>query len=416
MRGPHTILANVSLANLLLALIVAPTAASEGATQSRLYQTLTGRNEQAKLRALSSLDQDPEQRTEALDELVAAVNTIAAESAESKVEGLAESTVHLIQLIGSIDAPSATETLISLLDAQRMEIAMVSAEVLGQINCRAALPALKQQARRSEFATQYGFRFGLFRAIAQIEDPEAVEFLAASLPKLSGQLAHEVDKFLSQVTVDHFRGDQARFDEWKRRHEQRLDPATELAESDYLRPQYAQPHYYGIGIHAEKVVFVIDCSGSMSEVVYSESRLRQAKRELIRAIRSLPETTRFTIVLYETGVREWRKNLVEASDRNKKAAIRFVERVRCGGWTNTYGGLTRAIELDDDVEAIYLLSDGAPTRGKIVEPGEILEAIGRHNAFRHITINAVAISPEGVTQRFMRELADRNGGEYQRTD
>ena len=277
---------------------------------------------------------------------------------------------------------------------------------------------MKQQTQRPEFVTNYGFRFGLFRAVAQIEDPDAVEFLTKSLPTLNGQLAHEVHKFLERVTVAHFRGDQANFDAWKRRRSQRLDSMTDndFSSSEYRRPIYEQPKYYGIGIHAKKLVFVIDHSGSMGEIENGQSKLVRAKRELIYAIRSLPETTEFTIVLFESSVRQWRKSLVEASDRNKKAAIRYVTRIRQEKGTNTYGGLKRALGLDDDVEAVFLLSDGVPTRGTFVAPQQIIRAVRRQNAFRHIIINTVGISPTGVTQRFMRELAAQNGGKYQRTE
>ena len=407
----------IVLASALSVVIVAATAASEPDTHSRLYRTLTGKKEQAKLRSLSSLMQNPEQCEEVLDDLIAVVTTIAAEAAEKKAAELAESTVMLIQLIGSIDDPRAIETLIELLEAKRMEIAMASADVLGQINCRAALPALKRQAQRPEFAANYGFRFGLYRAIARIKDPDAVEFLTKSLPTLNGQLGFEVDKFLEQITRDHFRGDQAGFDAWKRRRSQRFESTADdnFSEYEYRLPKYERPDYYGIGIHAKRLVFVIDHSSSMGEIVNGESRLVKAKRELIRAIRSLPETTEFTIILFEAKARPWRKSLVEASDRNKKTAIRYVTGIRQGLGTNTFAGLERALGLDY-VEAIFLLSDGNPTRGKFVAPEQIIREVGRQNAFRHIIINTVGISTTGVTQRFMRELAAENGGEYQGTE
>ena len=89
-----------------------------------------------------------------------------------------------------------------------------------------------------------------------------------------------------------------------------------------------------------------------------------------------------------------------------------MARIRQGTWTNTYGGLKQALGLDDDIEAVFLLSDGEPTRGTFVAPDKIIQVIGRQNAFRHVIINTVGISPTGVTQRFMRELAVQNGGEY----
>ena len=142
------------------------------------------------------------------------------------------------------------------------------------------------------------------------------------------------------------------------------------------------------------------------------SRLEQAKRELIQTTHALPKTTSFTIVCFNAHVKTWNKDLVEASDRNKKRAIRYVERIRYGNGTNTNGGLERALGLNDQTEVIFLLSDGEPTRGTYIEPDQIIRTVSDENAFRHITINTVGISTIGPTTTFMRELAVQNGGKF----
>lgn len=364
------------------------------------------------MRALASLQQDPTKRAESVLDLIAAVEIIANKSNSLKGNTLPESTIRLIQLIGSIDTPDTIGTLVNLLDSERMELALASAETLGAISCRESLPALKKLTRRPEFTTHYGFRFGVFRAIAQIRDPDGVEFLTGQLPHLTGQLAHEVEKFLGDVTLSHFRGDQKRFEAWKIAEHQRMQLATDDESASTRYGRYERPQYYGIDINAEKLIFVIDHSSSMAKTDAGTSRLERAQRELIRTIHALPKTTSFTIVLFHASVKIWKRDFVEASDRNKKIAIRYVQRIPYGKGTNTYGGLERALGLSDETEAVFLLSDGEPTRGRVTSPAQIIRVVSHKNAFRHIMVNTIGISTTATTARFMRELAAQNSGEY----
>ena len=90
--------------------------------------------------------------------------------------------------------------------------------------------------------------------------------------------------------------------------------------------QYMQrfQQYYGINIHAKRLMFIIDHSGSMEDYWGGMSRLARAKVELIKAIRELPEDSEFAIMFYESTVRIWRDELVYASEDNKLKAIDFI--------------------------------------------------------------------------------------------
>jgi len=404
---------------LLLTVLLVSTAHARKPEPSRLLRTLTGTSNPAKLREIEKLARRPKDRNAALPDLIEAANNIADKAAQHDAERLSESTLALWDLIGSSNEPTATDALINLLRAEHTKVAMASAEALGRNNRTSALVALRQQIKRPDYASSYAFRFSLLKSIALLRSPEAVNFLLVTLPTLDGQLKHEVTTFLSQVELIHFRGDQEKFDAWKANIWEPLvasgfsnaEPGTPAS----YRSQHKRATYYGMPIYARRVVFVIDRSPSMDEMVDGQSRLRRAMRELTQVINALDPSTEFSVVVFEGRVKAWQKSLGEASHKNKLSVIKFARQHYRSGLTNTYGALRTALNLDENTEAIYLISDGEPTTGTIQAPGEIIDDITRRNEFRYITINTVGIALSGTAQQFMQELAEQNGGEYRDT-
>src|SRR5690606_36460586 len=86
--------------------------------------------------------------------------------------------------------------------------------------------------------------------------------------------------------------------------------------------------------------------------------------------------------------------------------------------TASYDELEAAFGLDP--EAIYFVSDGAPTAGRIVAPTEIVATIARFNHVRRVLVHAIGIGSNDTTAaffgRFMRALAQANWGEYREVD
>ena len=161
-------------------------------------------------------------------------------------------------------------------------------------------------------------------------------------------------------------------------------------------------------------MFIIDHSGSMEDQWGGMSRLTRAKLELIKVIRELPEDTEFALMFYETGVRLWRNELVLASESNKLEAIAFIRRLGYGDRTNTYGALRESLAFDNDLESVFMLTDGRPTIGATVEPAKILADILGRNRFRHLNFNTIGIAVNPNTEAFLKQLADGSGGEYRR--
>ena len=398
---------------------------------SRLVRVLTGRNETIRLRAIAELENAPVLKRQSLDDLVAAIT---AQVADTDATELARpSTSRLINLIGTVDSPESETLLIELLDASHTGIAMLSADVLGKNKFYGAIEFLKKQIDRPEYASSYGFRFNLLRAIARMEHPDAIEFLTSLQGSLDGQLRFQIDEILKGVEVGHFHGDEERFADWKttmsqgkvapKKTDDKTVPFSNPQDKvvfktvsdpeSLLRVQLGRAHqYYGIDIHAKRLMFIIDHSGSMKNYWRGMSRLEVAKKELIKAIQELPPDSEFAILFYHSKVNQWRNKLSLADEKNKLEAIAFVRKLSYGCDTNTYGALRTALEFDDNLEAVYLLTDGRPTAGRIISPVGIVNDILHRNQFRHLNFNTIGIALAPTTEAFLRRLADESAGEF----
>jgi len=170
--------------------------------------------------------------------------------------------------------------------------------------------------------------------------------------------------------------------------------------------------YYGIPIRAQRLVFVIDTSGSMAG-----PRLARAQKELVQAVNQLPVRAMFNIIVFNSTFAMWSPKPVPATDAVKKRATAFVAGLFAKGQTCTYDALKAALDLK--VESIYVLTDGAPTNGAIVRPDAILAAVQAQNRLVGSSIHVIGIAPgpdEGIFNRFLQALAAQNHGQYRKIE
>jgi hypothetical protein len=383
-----------------------------------LVRQLTNRSEPIRHQAMTRVSGTSRDLLAYRQALITAVHGHAQETAAD--DFARPSTVRLIYLIGQIDHADCESTLIDLLDDDHAGIAMIAADALGQNKRYGAIEFLKRQIDREAFDNDYGFRFNLVRALAQMHHPDAVEFLTTLHDSLDGQLHFEITQILDAVDESDFLGDAERFDRWLSTRKPKLVLQAASFESGSMsnpRMRFGQRQkYYGIDINAKRILFVIDRSGSMEDYDRGMTRLERAKLELTRAITDLPPDAEFGITFFETTVRQWRQKLVVADEQNKREAIAFVQRLGYGDRTNTYGALLATMEFDDQLEAVFLLSDGRPTLGKIMQPAAIVADIMHRNRFRHLHFNTIGIAVNQATETFLKALAEESGGEYRRAD
>jgi len=177
--------------------------------------------------------------------------------------------------------------------------------------------------------------------------------------------------------------------------------------------------FYGIPLTSNRVAFVIDASGSMSAGTGSHAtgapahtRIEVAKSQLLAVVGRLEPRARFNIVWFATDTSAWRARLAERTPANLRSAQRFVEERRADGATALYDGLVAAWR-DRDVEAIYLLSDGTPSAGRLVQPEAILADVRARFASKPVTVHCISV---GTASSLLEAIAGATGGMYRVID
>jgi len=193
---------------------------------------------------------------------------------------------------------------------------------------------------------------------------------------------------------------------WEREGEGFAVPAPRTAEPAATGETKSVARFYGIPIDSDRVVFLIDVSGSMAQPARGElSRLEVAYEELLGASAALPGKPRVNVVLFNNEVRAWSGGL-EPVDRRKIG--RFLRKTEAAGGTFLYDGLEAAF-ANAGADTIIVLTDGAVTGGKIEGDDAIVDAARALDRSGLVRLHGVAI---GLDSPLLRRLAEQTGGRY----
>ena len=125
-------------------------------------------------------------------------------------------------------------------------------------------------------------------------------------------------------------------------------------------------------------------------------------------IDQLPGRARFNVIPFASTPEPWKKGAERASKRSKGKAKEFVEGLSARGGTNIHDALMLALD-DARIDTIWLLTDGEPTEGEVVDPEELLREVRLRNAARRVAIHTLAV---GLKSAFLERLAAENGGKH----
>ncbi|MCP3917879.1 MAG: VWA domain-containing protein [bacterium] len=242
--------------------------------------------------------------------------------------------------------------------------------------------------------------------------------LRAAIPHLIARLEHDsvrlrpvAHQALVELTgLDHGEGVKRWKLWWEGEHETFTLPARGAAlEAARVRraarasaPTKAAPKFYGLRYDSDRVVFVLDISGSMRD----ERRLERMQREMLAAIDATRDGEYVNMIFFESYVSAWQPHLVRMDEQNRKRARRAVRELRELGGTNMHDALKAAFR-DPEVDTIVLLSDGEPTEG-ISNPRSIIRNVRRWNELRGVVIHCVAVGWDGSV---LEALTSETGGE-----
>jgi hypothetical protein len=201
---------------------------------------------------------------------------------------------------------------------------------------------------------------------------------------------------------------------WWKQHadEWRKGGRVELAD----RPAAASgaARYYGIPVESDRVAFLLDASGSMRQQMStddSRTKMEAAREELLRTLDLLGNRIRYNVILFMTEPEPFKPSLVAADARTRKRLEAFLRLHTGKGWTNVHDTLLLAL-ADPEVDTIFLLSDGAPSRGKHIFRSRILEMVRRANRRRKVVIHTIAFGANKRDRKFLSDLAEWNGGKH----
>ncbi|MCA8964362.1 MAG: HEAT repeat domain-containing protein [Planctomycetes bacterium] len=197
--------------------------------------------------------------------------------------------------------------------------------------------------------------------------------------------------------------------------------------------------FFKIDVESDRVLFVLDFSGSMAEPITLQARTTAAPAgqtttkaalvvsELEKLIMSLPDGTLINLVVFSDEVRVWRQEgnrpaLIKLDDATRDDLVaNFLRNLRPSGATNLYGALDKALEFsgrgihdkyyDIAFDTLYVISDGAPTAGEITDKDEIRRRVRETNRLRRIAINCITFGDKNDTD-FLRPMAEENGGRH----
>jgi len=287
------------------------------------------------------------------------------------------------------------------------------AEALGRHGQDSDVGPLVRLAGTRIFEQDFAVRRTVVQALINIRKSEAVGGLIEIMQRAHGEAEADAVEYLTHITGQSHGLDSAAWKRWWEQARETFEYPKQLTSPPYRTTKVAATsEYYGLPIFAERLVFVLDTSGSMSG-----PRIVAAKRELIRAISSLPDYAYFGVVEFNSDVTVWHKQLVQATPQAKKSAVHFVEMQETGSNTASYDALEMAFNFD--TEAIYFLSDGAPHGGKITAPVDIVAAITAGNRSRRVSLYTIGIGvgfAGNPLDIFLKTLAAENWGVYRRVD
>jgi len=344
-----------------------------------------------------------------------------------------------LRAIGRIGGPRARALLLAAAGDEdwrmRLAVADVMLEHCRDEECRAAVAKImrESQSRLREVAAE---------SIGRNKVAEMVPELVVLMREGNLRGKEAAYESLKNITGEDFEFVPDKWEAWYRKRkngdEAKADGAEVKAEPEdpkkedgermsvVLDPRHKRFNvtFFKYRIMTDRVLFVIDVSGSMMWLDQPPQRIDIARRELERVIQVLDDKTLFNVMTFSSDIHMWQPKEQPATEANKEDCLKWLKnRLLPRGGTNTYGALMQALRDNPQIDTIYFLSDGLPSSGEVEVQEEILVALRDENRFRKVRINTIALvfgrskyekawkyeDPEEMGA-FMARVAEESGG------
>lgn len=303
--------------------------------------------------------------------------------------------------------PTWVQDLAALACASDLESRLLGVAMLLEMGSPAAIA----DAQRYISNRSWELRSLSYRYLTKCRDVTSIPFLIKRYGREEGRLAHELSTALFKHTGTRCWNARDWSAWWRANNVGFALPHPQSVKGGGSSSGGNTISYYDIPLVSSRIAFLVDHSGSMGATVGTDkkrNRLMAAQEQLRLVLSALPKTHRVNLIPFETDVTQVWRELKSLSNANRKELLERVAKIKLAGGTNTFGALMHAME-DPEVDTIYLLTDGVPSSGELVDPEEILEVIMRENRVRQVVIHCISI---GMKSTLLKDLADLTGGQY----
>lgn len=168
--------------------------------------------------------------------------------------------------------------------------------------------------------------------------------------------------------------------------------------------------YWNLPVVSDRIAFVVDTSGSMNQPFGTGggTRLVEAQRQLERAVGQLPARARCNLIAFADTARAFAPTLQPTDAKRRAALLAMGKALTARGPTDVHAALQLAF-ADPEVDTIYLLTDGHPSAGAIVDASALAAQVRRWNVGRGVVVHTIAL---GGKSDFLAQLARESGGEH----
>lgn len=299
----------------------------------------------------------------------------------------------------------------------------------------AGVPELLALARdRFLLSPSWEVRIAAVRALRKVRDLSSLAVLVDAMDRETGRVKAEVRDALRDLTGMSWGYDSDTWRKWLGETGGELVAAKAEGEAE---DEGTGLHFYGIRSESDRVLFVLDVSGSMLWDLHKDdvepqegdlSRIKMLKQECLRAVAGLADGAKFNILVYAWEVKQWQSKPQVMNDKVRAEAREWVEGLQAVGATNLFGALKEGFKMagvgasskyyEPAVDTIFFMSDvgqegsrSGPSAGEIQNTDDILTFVREWNRLGKITVHAIGVG-DGHDAAFMQALAEENGGRY----
>lgn len=285
----------------------------------------------------------------------------------------------------------------------------------------AAKEALKDEA--------WQVRAAAVGVIEQAWDKAGIEPLIDALAKEKGRLRYDITMALRAMTGKEIGFSAADWKLWWEANKDGFKMGKKPKSRGALDAKSAgsEASFYDVPILSDRIGFTIDFSGSMfddnqegggSGDQKGRKQIDIALEEFQKTVQALKPEVKVNLVVMSTEaivqkVRAFAKALVPVSAaRPKILSWAFDAKKKLEPIKRGRGDMWDAVaELmqDEDVDTIFILSDGGPSYGACVDEKHFLSELKRANRYRKVMVHTVLTGKGAKT--FMGDLAELTGGQ-----